>query len=116
MEKIIARSQTLSLLAIFLQIFQHFQENDLWHPNHHGFKSNHSTTTAITQLYDCWLQAAEYKDFSAALLLCLSAAFDVVPLLLKQEFTTKFAAVSGIISKFQGPQGKIGHFWVLGDA
>ena len=50
----------------------------MWHPNHHGFKSSHSTTTAVAQLYDCWLQAAEYKDFSAALLLDLSAAFDVV--------------------------------------
>ena len=50
----------------------------MWHPNHHGFKANHSTATAIAQIYDFWIKAAENKELTAALLLDLSAAFDVV--------------------------------------
>ena len=37
--------------AIFEQTFAHFNENQLWHPNHHGFRPNHSTATALIQLY-----------------------------------------------------------------
>ena len=50
----------------------------MWHPNHHGFKANHSTSTAISQIYDFWIKSAENKELTAALLLDLSAAFDVV--------------------------------------
>jgi hypothetical protein len=63
---------------VFEQTFQHFESNNLWHPNHHGFKPHHSTATAVAQLYDLWVQGAEEKELSAALLLDLSAAFDVV--------------------------------------
>ena len=52
--------------------------NKLWHPNHHGFRPNHSTATALSQLYDFWIRGAEDTELSAALLLDLSAAFDVV--------------------------------------
>ena len=64
--------------AIFEQTFAHFNENQLWHPNHHGFRPNHSTATALIQLYDLWVRGAEVREFTAALLLDLSAAFDVV--------------------------------------
>ena len=64
--------------AIFEQVFNHFVKNDLWHPNHHGFKPGHSTATALTQMYDLWIREAEDRKLSAALLLDLSAAFDVV--------------------------------------
>jgi hypothetical protein len=37
--------------AIFEQTYAHFDENKLWHPNHHGFRPNHSTSTALIQLY-----------------------------------------------------------------
>ena len=64
--------------AVFEQVFEHFVVNELWHPNHHGYKHGHSTATAITQMYDIWIRGAEEKKLSAALLLDLSAAFDVV--------------------------------------
>ena len=64
--------------AIFDQTFHHFDQNKLWHPNHHGFRPNHSTSTALIQLYDLWCSGAEDREFTAALLLDLSAAFDVV--------------------------------------
>ena len=42
--------------AVFEQVFEHFVTNDLWHPNHHGYKPGHSTATAITQMYDLWIR------------------------------------------------------------
>ena len=63
---------------MFEQTFAHFNLNNLWHANHHGFRPNHSTATALIQLYDLWARGAEEREFTAALLLDLSAAFDVV--------------------------------------
>ena len=60
------------------QVYNHFINNNLFHGNHHGFLGNHSTASALIQLYDMWLSAAENKELSAALLLDLSAAFDLV--------------------------------------
>ena len=60
------------------QVYDHFVEHQLFHPNHHGFLGHHSTATALIQLYDMWLSAAEDTELSAALLLDLSAAFDIV--------------------------------------
>ena len=68
----------LAEAAVFQQVSEHFSVNKLWHPNHHGFRPNHSTATAITQLYDIFIRGAENKELTAALLLDLSAAFDVV--------------------------------------
>ena len=48
------------------------------HSIHHGFVGKHSTATALMQLQDLWLSAAEEKQMTAALLLDLSAAFDIV--------------------------------------
>ena len=64
--------------AIFDQLFSHFIDNGLIHPNHHGFVPLHNTSTAIIQMYDLWLEAAEKQELSSALLLDLSAAFDLV--------------------------------------
>ena len=64
--------------VIHAQVYLHFKQNKLFHSNHHGFLSNHSTATALIQLHDMLLEAAESKEFSAALLLDLSAAFDIV--------------------------------------
>ena len=68
----------LAEAAVYEQVEEHFTRNKLWHPNHHGFKANHSTATAINQIYDLWIRAAENTELTAALLLDLSAAFDVV--------------------------------------
>ena len=69
----------LSEYAVLEQIMQHFEENDLFHHNHHGFLPNRSTLTALLQIYDIWLTDAENKDLSGTLFLDLSAAFDIVP-------------------------------------
>ena len=64
--------------AVYKQVEEYFSSNNLWHQNHHGFRANHSTVTAINQLYDMWIKAAEKKRLTAVLLLDLTAAFDVV--------------------------------------
>ena len=68
----------LAEAAVFEQVSEHFSRNNLWHPNHHGFRPNHSTATALSQMYDFWIRGAEKTELTAALLLDLSAAFDVV--------------------------------------
>ena len=68
----------LAEAAVFDQVSEHFRKNKLWHPNHHGFRPNHSTASALSQLYDFWVKKAENKELTAALLLDLSATFDVI--------------------------------------
>ena len=60
------------------QVYSHFKSHQLFHGNHHGFLGNRSTATALIQLFDILLTAAENSELSAALLLDLSAAFDIV--------------------------------------
>ena len=60
------------------QVYSHFKTYQLFHNHHHGFLSNHSTASALIQIQDLLLEAAENKELSAALLLDLSAAFDIV--------------------------------------
>ena len=63
---------------VYDQVIQHFNENKLFHANHHGGLPNHSTSTALVQLHDMFLKAAESRKLSAALLLDQSAAYDLL--------------------------------------
>ena len=54
----------------------------------HRFRAKHSTCTALIQMFDSWIEAFEYGEVSAVLMLDMSAAFNVVDhhiLLLKLE-------------------------------
>ena len=64
--------------AINFQIIEHFTKFDLFHPNHHGSLANHSTATAVIQLFDLWLEAAGQQELSAVCLLDQSAAYDLL--------------------------------------
>ena len=64
--------------VVFCQVSEYMEENGLMHPNHHGFRRNHSTATCLIQLYDRWVAALEEKKFTGVCYLDLSAAFDVV--------------------------------------
>ena len=68
----------LAEAAVFEQVSDHFSKNNHWHQNHHGFRPNHSTSSALSHLYDIWIRGAEETELTAALLFDLSAAFDVV--------------------------------------
>ena len=54
------------------------EENSIFHPSRHGFRSHHSTCTALLEMYDGWINAASNNEFVATMMLDLSAAFDVV--------------------------------------
>ena len=64
--------------AIFIQLVDYLETNKLVHPSHHGFRSNHNTSTALLQMFDTWLEALENNELSAAIMIDLSAAFDIV--------------------------------------
>ena len=64
--------------AIFLQLIDYLESNELLHPSHHGFRANHSTSTALLQMVDIWLEALDNEEISAVVMLDMSAAFDVV--------------------------------------
>ena len=40
--------------AVFLQIVEYLDSNNLLSPNHHGCRSGHNTATALIQMYDQW--------------------------------------------------------------
>ena len=60
------------------QIMSHFLSNNLFHINHHGSLPAHSTATALIQLTDMWMEAAEKKKFSGVCMLDQSAAYDLL--------------------------------------
>ena len=64
--------------AVYEQVYSYLLENNLLHENHHGFLKHHSTATALQQIIDLWLKAAENVQLSAALFMDLSAGFDVI--------------------------------------
>ena len=59
-------------------MIDYFETNNLLHPNHHGFRANHNTTTALIQMYDTWVEAMDKEEATGVCLLDMSAAFDMV--------------------------------------
>ena len=63
--------------AVFIQIESYISENDLLHPCHHGGRAWHSTTTALIELYDQWLEAVDNDNIVGCMMPDLSAAYDL---------------------------------------
>ena len=63
--------------AVFNQLVQYLEFNDLIHPNLHGSRTGHSTATALSQLYDKWVDEVEAGKMVGVLLCDQSAAFDL---------------------------------------
>ena len=63
--------------AVFIQIDSYISENHLLHPCHHGGRAWHSTTTALIELYDQWLEAVDNGNIAGCMMLDLSAAYDL---------------------------------------
>ena len=53
------------------------QINNLIHPNLHGSRAGHSTATALSQLYDSWVDEVENGSMVGVLICDQSAAFDL---------------------------------------
>ena len=70
--------------AVFLQIVEYLDSNNLLSPNHHGCRRWHNTATALIQMYDQWVEEVEAGQMVGVMMIDLSAAFDMVdhPLLL----------------------------------
>ena len=65
-------------IAVFDQILNHFLSHQLFHPNHHGSLPGHSTATALIQIFDYCLEAAEKQELTAVCLLDQSASYDLI--------------------------------------
>ena len=63
--------------VVFGQFVKFLEDNNLVHPNLHGSRAAHSTSTALIQLYDKWADECD-KDKIVGVLICdQSAAFDL---------------------------------------
>ena len=60
-----------------MQLVKYLDENNLVHPNLHGSRPNHNTSTALIQLYDRWVEEIEEGKLIGVLICDQSAAFDV---------------------------------------
>ena len=49
--------------VVLAQISQYMEFNALLHPNHHGFRSSHSTSTCIIQMYDKCIESLQLDTF-----------------------------------------------------
>ena len=72
--------------VVFKQIVKYIDKNSLLHPSHHGSRAGHSTSTAIIEMYDKWVESIENGNMAGVMMIDLSAAFDLVdhPLLLQK--------------------------------
>ena len=50
--------------AMFNKVLNHMDGNKLFNPSHHAYRSFHSTTTAMVQMYNTWLEAVEDGDLA----------------------------------------------------
>ena len=64
--------------AMFQQLVNYMDNNKIFNPSHHAYRSFHSTTTAMLQMYTTWLEALEEGDMAGVCMINMSAAFDVV--------------------------------------
>ena len=70
---------------MFKQIASYMDDNKLYNPNHHAYRSFHSTATAMIQMYTTWLEAVDSGDIAGVCMIDMSAAFDTQLLLKKLE-------------------------------
>ena len=60
------------------QVMSFMDQSGQWNPNHHAYKKNHSTVTALLQLSDSIFEACNRNEITTLVTLDQSAAFDVL--------------------------------------
>jgi hypothetical protein len=63
--------------CVFGQLVEYLEANSLLHPNQHGGRAGHSTTTTLIQMHDQWMEDLEDGKMVAVTMVDQSAAFDV---------------------------------------
>ena len=63
--------------VVFTQLVEYLEHNRLIHPNLHGCRVGHNTSTALLQLYDKWVEEVEEDKMVGVLFCDQSAAFDL---------------------------------------
>ena len=87
--------------AVFQQLVEYLDSNNLLSPDHHGSRQGHNTATALIQMYDQWLEHVDDGRMVGVMMIDLSAAFDMVDhdlLLGKLEL---FGLTEGTLSWFR---------------
>jgi hypothetical protein len=64
--------------TVATQTVTHFTDNDLFVPVQYSYRSGHSTETALVRVFNDLLLSVDRDNYSALVLLDLSAAFDTV--------------------------------------
>jgi len=64
--------------CIYIRLYDYFSSKNLFSSEQFGFRQKHSTTLAVTDIYNRILHNAEQKKFTCALFLDLKKAFDTV--------------------------------------
>ena len=84
------------------QLTKYLQKFDLLPRFQSGFRAGHSTETAVTQVLSDIQMAVDRGDFSALVLLDLSAAFDTVDhAILLQRLETTFGISGQVLRWFK---------------
>ena len=65
--------------VVYEQLYAYFTDHHLFSSSQHGFRSNHSTDTALLTVTDRVFQAMDKRDVTLLCMLGLSKCFDVVP-------------------------------------
>ena len=64
--------------VVYEQVCSYFTRNHMFHPNLHGYRSDHSTLITLQQMYNRWVRATHDGMLSGVVLLDLNSAFDLV--------------------------------------
>ena len=65
--------------AVQCQILSYLEDSNLLSPQHHAYRTNHNTSTALIHLMDSLATAADANLITATMCIDLTAAFDCVP-------------------------------------
>ena len=63
--------------VVFMQLVEYLEHNNLVHPNLHGCRKGHNTSTALLQLYGRWVEELDEDKMVGVLFCDQSAAFDL---------------------------------------
>ena len=63
--------------VVFIQLVEYLEHNNLIHPNLHGSRKGHNTSTSLLQLYDRWVEELDEDKMVGVLFCDQSAAFDL---------------------------------------